>query len=433
MANNLSSNTSTFTKRFSQVAVPGFEGSRVISKTVDTQWIDGDKGITPQTGSTIYMKRSPLFKAVRTAGGDLTGQLNDLAIGKIAATVQNFISIPIEYSGLEEVTQLDELERIVQPAFEEIASNLELMVADFMLKNAGHTFGTPGTPVTEWEHVAGTDALLTSIGIPETGNRYYVMNHFGKLSIAKAKTELNNEGMVKNAWERAGVAMLGNLDVRASNALSSYQAGATSDRSGTLASTPDGTFATHKDTMVQTLSLTGLDSGTANAIRPGDTLVFPTKYLVNVKNKQVVIGPDGLPVPWSCTVVSGGTTVGGAVTVTVTNAAIAGASGADAQYQNISAALASGDAFTVLGTASASYSPNLAYHKSAIALGTVKLPRLHATDFYLRSHDGLVIRVSKGSDIIKNSQFWRLDLLPVLGVTNPQAIVKAYGTVGSSI
>lgn len=429
MPNNLSSNVSTFVKRFSQAAVPGFEGSRVISKTVDTQTIDGEKGITPQTGSTIYLKRSPLYKASRTAGGDLTSVTdNDLAIGRIAATVKDFISIPIKYSGLEEVTQLDELERIITPAFSEIASDLELMVGQFALENAGLSFGTPGTPVTEWEHVAGADALMEAVGVPNTGDKFYIMNPFGKLSIAKAKTELNNEGMVKTAWEKAGVAMLGNLDVRTSNALKTYQAGATTDRAGTLSATPDATFNTHKDTMIQTLALTGLTTAVAAAIRPGDILEFPTRYHVNVKNKQVVMGPDGLPLPWRCSVITGGTTVSGAVSVTVTNAAIYGAAGGqDAQYTNISSPLTSGDVFNVLGALDTTYQPNMFYHKSAIVLGSVKLPRLHATDFYLRSHDGLVIRVTKGSNIVTNQQIWRLDMLPVLGVTNPLFIGKGFG------
>ncbi len=432
MANNLASNTSTFVKRFSQVAVPGFESNRVLSKTIDTQWIDGTNGITPQTGSTIYMKRSPLFKAVRTAGGDMTGQTaNDLAIGRIAATVQEYITVWFEYSGLEEVTQLDELERIVEPAFSEIATDLELMVGDFALANAGLTYGTPGEAVDTWKEVAGADAMLSSVGCPESGGRYYLTNHFGKMNLANAQTALDNEKMVKDAWEKSSVAMLGNLDVRASNALKNYQAGATTDRAGTLAATPTATFDAHKDTMIQTLSLTGLSTGVTDALRPGDVLEFPTRYAINIKNKQVIMGADGAPVPFRCTVVTGGNTdAAGAVTVTVTNAAIYGASGGqNQQYSTVASALTSGDVFNILGTANATYQPNLFYHKSAIALGTVKLPRLHATDFFLRSKDGLVIRVTQFSDGIVNKQIWRMDVLPVLAAVNPLFIGKGFGII----
>lgn len=430
MANNLSSNTSTFVKRFAQVAVPGFESSRVVSKTVDTQWIDGDNGITPQTGATVYMKRSPLFKAVRTVGGDLTSSTaNDLAIGRIPATVQNFISVHFEYSGLEEVTQLDELERIVKPAFSEIATDLELMVAQFALENAGLTYGSPGTVVDAWADVAGADSLLTSIGCPESGERNYVLNPFGKQNLANAVTQLDNPGMVKDAWEKSLINRLGNLDVRTSNALKTYQAGAASDRAGTLAATPNATFNTHKDSMVQTLSLTGLSASTTDAVRAGDVIEFTDRYLINVKNKQMVFGADGNPVKYRMTVVSGGNSgASGELTVTAVNAAIYGAAGGqDQQYTTISSPLTSGDAFTILGTANTTYQPNLFYHKSAIALGSVKLPRLAATDFYLRSEDGLVIRVTRGSELLANKQIWRLDMLPVLGCTNQMFIGKGFG------
>jgi len=185
--------------------------------------------------------------------------------------------------------------------------------------------------------------------------------------------------------------------------------------------------------MIQSLNLTGLTASITGAVSPGDVLEFTgtgalARSFINVKNREVVIGADGLPVKYRCTVVTGGDTDGtGAVTVTVTNAAIFGIADHDLQYQSISAALVSGDVFTILGTDNTIYQPALAYHKDAFALATLKLPKLHATDTIATTSNGLSMRITKYSDGDKNLQRWRIDMLPVLGVINPLYAGKGFG------
>ena len=427
MPNNLSSNVST---KVAKVFADSFESNRVISKTVNTQFMANGNGVSNDTGDTVYMKRPTQYKSIETAGGDISGSTkNDIGVGRIAATVQNYITVPVEYTNLEEVTQLDQLKEILAPAAEELCTTLELNIANKMLQNAGLAYGTPGTIADNWEDVAGMAALATSVGMPNSGERYYVMNPFTSVKLSSAQNGLNaSDGLVRTAWEKAQISdNFGGVRALQSNSLKNFTSGTITDRAGTLSATPDATFATHKDTMIQSLALTGLSASLT--ISPGDIIEFTARYYVNARNKQTVMGVDGNPLKRRMTVVTGGTTdVSGNITVTATCAAIFGNSGGlDQQYANADAALTSGDAITILGSAGTTYQPNLFYHKNSFALATLELPKLYATDTIMQSKDGLSMRITKYSDGDKNEQRWRIDMLPVMGIINPLFIGQGYG------
>lgn len=432
MANNLSSNTSTLVmKAFAR----RLEANFVLTKAVNQTIVDGK--ITPESGSTVYVKRPMQAKAIRTSGGDISAStFNDIAVGRAAATVQNYVTVPFEFSNLEEATQLAQMEELIDPWAAEVATEVELSLGQFMIENSGLTYGTPGTVVDAWTDVAGAQALGDSIGWG-SGDKFYVMNSFTQVNLANVQSALKLDPAVKSAWEDARVTSpLAGLTALKSNALKQYTAGAaTPDRTGTLAATPNATWATHKDTMVQTLSLTGLQASTTNAVRAGDVLEFTgtganARSFINAKTRQTVLGIDGNPVKWRCTVVTGGNTDGaGAVTVTVTNPAIYGASGgADQQFQTISAPLTSGDVFTILGSADTVYQPNLCFHRDAFAIATVKPPKLYNCEtMYGTSPSGLTFRITKYSNGDTNKNRLRADLIPVFGVLNPLMSMKAFG------
>lgn len=428
MANNLGGNTA---ERVAKVIAAKFESSRVLSKTVDTQSIAGSKGITNETGDTVYLKRPPQYTCIETPDGDITGLTkNSIGVGRVAATVQDYVTVPISYTNLEEVTQLNQLQELLDPAAEAVVTCLELQIAEMMANNAGLTYGTPGNQVDAWTDVAGMNALANGVGVPNSGDRFYVMDSFSQMHLSSAQNGLHAaDSLVRTAWENAQVsANFGGVRALVSNALNTYQAGAAADRIGTLAANPDVTWATHKDTMIQSLSLTGLSVSTANAVRAGDVIQYDDIYYVNIMTRKPVLGADGLPVKYKQSVVTGGATdAAGAVTVTATNAAIFGATGLDAQFTTVSSAPVSGSAITILGAANASYKPNLFYHKSSFVLATLPLPKLCATDTIMKSKDGLNMRITCYSDGEANSQKWRIDMLPVMGIVNPLFIGKSFG------
>lgn len=422
MANLLSSNV---TRKVVRIFLDSFESSRVLTKTVNTQLLTGK--FNPASGSTVDFKRPHQYTTIRTARGDISGETkDDIEAGKATGTVQDYFTASVDFDEFEEALELDQLESILDPMATQIVTDLEVDLGRFMVDQLGQTHGTVGTQISAWSDVAGARSLLRSVGVPQNERWYYAMAPFAEQNLADKQTQLapGSSDLVDSAWEQAVIARpFAGMTALASNALSTMTTGDTADRAGTLAATPDGTYATAKDTMQQVLSLTGLTIG--GTINPGDVLEFDgtgalARSKLNISTRQVALDGVGAAIPWRCTVVEGVTLDGaGAGVITVASAAINEATTRPGQYDNISVALTSGDSFTILGAADTTIQPNLFYHPQAVGVGTVKLKKLFSTDTVFTTKDGFSIRMSKYSDGDANRQKVRFDLLPAFACFNP--------------
>lgn len=422
MANNTDSN---ITLKVAKGFKKGFEADVVLLNSVDTQSLENAGLGTPDYGESIKFKRPMQYRSKKTADGDISGgPRQDIIMGNSIGTVQSVYTVDVEWGILEEALRLNELDAALEPIAGQLVTDIETDLGTFMIKNSGLTYGTPGTPVTAWDHVAGAGALMQSIGV--MGEKHYVMNPFSQTNLAKLTNGLASgaESLVNNAWQEAQISTkFGGLRAMSSNALSSYTSGTTVDRSATLAATPVATYASVKDSYLQNWSLTGIDA--TGTITPGEVLEVTGRYYINMKTRKVVMGANGLPIPYRATVVVGGTAVAGAVTVTVAPAAIFEANG---QYNNISSAVTSGDVVTILGSASTEYQPNLFYSKAAFGVGFVKLPKLYSTDTVMTMKNGVSIRVSRYANGDKNRNIVRFDALPAFVCFNPLMAGRGWGT-----
>ena len=419
MANNLSSN---ITRPLAKIFLEAFESSRVVTKTVNTQLLSGR--FNPSTGTKVDFKRPHDYNSIRTSGGDISGATkSDIIAGKATGTVQPYFTSATEWSNIQEALELDQLEQILEPMARRLVTDIEVDLSKFMRINTGLNYGARGTAVDAWSDVAGAGAMMDSVGVPMSDNKYYLMNPFTTTALASAQSGLNAaDGLVRTAFEKAQIASnFGGMKALTSNALSSYTSGTTTDRSGDLKAAPDATYVTAKDTMQQTMVIETLGSGTIEA---GDQIQVAGVNRLNIATRQVVLDAAGAAVPWTGTVLSVVTIAGNEATVVVSGAAIYEANG---QYNNVDAAPASGAIITILGAAATVYQPNLFYTEQAFGLGTVKLPKLYSTDTIATTEDGMSIRVSKYSDGDANTQKIRFDCLPAYAVFNPNFAGQGYG------
>lgn len=221
----------------------GFEMDRVLTKTINSSTFQGK--FTEQCGDTVRVKRAHQYRAKRTATGDISAlSKNKIEAGSAFGTVQDYVTVDLDWENLEEAIELDQLDKILMPAGAECINELETSLGAYMVNNAGLTYGTPGTALTKWSDVAGAGALMDSIGVPVTGEHYYAMNPFSTANLADAQSGLNSaDSVVRTAWENAQISRnFGGLRALSSNALNAYQAGATADRVGTLAAAPSQTY-----------------------------------------------------------------------------------------------------------------------------------------------------------------------------------------------
>lgn len=419
MANNLSSN---ITRPLAKIFLEAFESSRVVTKTVNTQLLSGK--FNPSTGTKVDFKRPHDYNSIRSTGGDISAAAkSDIIAGKATGTVQPYFTSATEWSNIQEALELDQLDQILEPMARRLVTDLELDLAKFMRINTGLNYGARGTAVDAWSDVAGAGAMMDSVGVPMSDNKYYLMNPFTTTSLASAQSGLNAaDGLVRTAFEKAQIASnFGGMKALTSNALSSYTSGTTTDRSGDLKTAPDATYVTAKDTMQQTMVIETLGTGTIEA---GDQIQVAGVNRLNIATRQLILDATGAAVPWTGTVLSVVTITGNEATVVVSGAAIFEANG---QYNNVDAAPAAGAVVTILGAAGAVYQPNLFYTEQAFGLGTVKLPKLYSTDTVATTSDGMSIRVSKYSDGDANTQKIRFDLLPAYACFNPNFAGQGYG------
>lgn len=420
--NNLGSN---FTRPLAKVFLEEMEASRVLTKTVDTQLLAGK--FTPASGTQVDFKRPHDYKTDRTATGDISAvDKSDIIAGKATGTVQDYLTVALDFDEVDEALKLDQLSEILKPAATRIITDLELDLGTFMAKNVNLHYGTPGTVVDAWSDVAGANALMDSIGVPNDGNRFYTMNPFTVANLADTQSGLasGDNSLINTAWQNAQISdKFAGLKAMSSNALSSYTAGSLTDRAGTLSATPDATYVTHKDTMIQSLAVENFGAG-ADTIKAGEIVQVTGRNRLSLSTRSAFTDATGAEVLWSGVVTADVTLAGGAGTLLVAGPAINETNG---QYNTVSSALTSGDVITVLGSADTLYQPNMFYHKQAFGLGSVPLKKLFATDTIATTSDGMQIRVTQYSDGDANKQKVRFDLLPAFAVFDPFKAGQGWG------
>lgn len=412
MANNFDSNV---TRQLARVFLDKFEASRVLTKAVDTQLLSGR--LNPRSGTTVDFKRPTDYVSTRTADGDISSSKNDIITGKATGTVQNYFTVALEWTDIDQALKMDQLDQLIAPAAARIVTDLEVDLANFMLKNLGLSVGDPDTAVNAWSDVADAAAMMKSIGVPEDGNWYYVMNPYVTADLADAQNGLysGSNDLVDTAWERAMISKnFAGFQAMTSNALKTFTAGTGADRVGAITATAiDDTYATHKDTMIQTIEVDGLQA--TGTVKAGEIIEFTTKYHRSLATRETIIN-GGSPVKYRAVVTEDASISSNTVELKIAGPAIFESGG---QYNTVSAALAEDDEVTILNTAGTDYQPNLFFHKQAVGMGTVKLPKLYATDTIATTEDGISIRVTRYSDGDTAKQKVRFDLLPAYACFNP--------------
>lgn len=420
MANNLSSNV---TRKLARVFLEGMEASRVLTKGVNTQLLAGK--FTPASGSTTDFKRPHDYVSERTSGGDISGSTKSAIIsGKATGTVQEYFTVSTEWGNVEEALELDQLEEILKPMATRIITDLELDLGRYMMNNGGLSYGSPGTAVTAWSHIAGAGALMDSIGIPKEGGWCYVVNPFTQVNLADTQAGLNGgESLIKSAWDTAKIKEdFAGMRVMVSNALKSRTSSATGgDRAGAVVSAT-ATYVAHKDTMIQSIAVGGLTG--SYTVKAGEIVEVTGRHHLSLATREPIFDATGAKVKFRGVVTADATITDGAGTLLIAGPAIFEAGG---QYNTIDAALADGDVITILGADATTYQPNLFFHRQAFGLGTVKLPKLYSTDTVATTADGMSIRVSRYADGDANVQKVRFDLLPAFATFNPFLAGQGYG------
>ena len=266
---------------------------------------------------------------------------------------------------------------------------------------------------------------MENIGVPTDQQWCYAMNPNTQVALANKQTELNSgDPLVKDAWTKAMISSdFAGMRVMKSTALHSITTAAGADKAGALASAPDVTYVTAKDTMTQVLALKSMTNNLA--IKAGEIIEITGRFRLSNATRLPIVDAAGNQVKFRGTVVADVTLSGtGTGNVVVTGPAIFEANGG---YNTVDSALAINDVVTIISPAATFLQPNMFWHPQAFGIGTVKLPKLYSTDTVATTKDGFSIRISKYADGDKNKQMVRYDMLPAFAVFNPSFAGQGFG------
>lgn len=423
MANNFDSN---FTRKLLPGVMEAFESKRTVSKTVNTQRLNGVFG--GNTGDTVDFKRPTDYKSVRTSSGDISGTTaQSIITGKASGVVQDYITVEVDFQEADQALKMggEDLTRFYDDMATRVVTDLEVDFSKFCVKNAGLLSGTPGTAVSEWSDVANAGALMDSLGVP-SGPKMYVGNPFLNTSLANIQRSIGAvDSLVSPAFRDATVSSnFAGMTVMTSTALAAATVGNFTDRAGTLSGAPTPTYLAAKDSMTQVLSVTGLSANTV--VKAGEVIQVTGRSRLNLSTRQIALNAAGAEILWTATVTADVTLNGsGAGDLVCTGPAVFEAAGA---YNTVSSAVASGDVVTLLYPANATTQANLFYHRDAFAIGSVSIEKLFSTDTLGTTKDGLQLRCSKGASIRENKQIVRFDFRPAYAVLNPFFAGQGFGT-----
>lgn len=426
MANNFDSN---FTRKLMNSFLDKFESTRVLSKNVDTQMFQGK--FNGDTGDTIDVKRPTDYLTVRTPNGDVSGETKSSIItGKASAVVQDYFTVFVDYEEADEAIKMGQIDQLLAPMVTRVVTDFELDYALFMMRNTALLSGSVGTSIGSvgdaWDDVANAGALMQSSGIPMDGLWNYAVNPYVQRKLASNQRSLGGEVGSSTANQRAVIQeAFAGMKIMTATTLGSYTTGAGADRSGTVVGTPVATYVAAKDTMTQVIGVTAFQANLV--VKAGETVTISTRSRLNLSTRKPIIDETGAQVVWTATVTADVTLgAAGEGNLTVTGPAIFEASG---QYNTIVSAIAAADVITLGGAASTIIQPNLFWHKQAFTIASVPIKRLHSTDTFAETEDGIQVRVSKGSGFLENTNKVRIDFRPAYGVLNPFFAGQGFGSL----
>ncbi len=426
MANNFDSN---FTRKLMRSFLDKFESSRVLTKNVDTQMFAGK--FNGSTGDTIDVKRPTDFVTRRTSNGDVSSGAgkSDIITGKASAVVQDYFTVFVDYEEADEAIKMDQLDELLAPMATRVVTDFETDFAKFMMANTALLAGTVGTAIgaggDAWGDVAEAGAIMQASGIPNDGMWNYAVNPFAQRKLAGDQRSLGGETGTMTANTKATIAEnFAGLRVMTATTLANYRTGDQgTDRAGTVVGTPVATYVAAKDTMTQVIGVTAFEFGLE--IKAGETVTIVGPNRLNLSTRLPVIDETGSQVVWTATVTADVVLDGsGAGNLTVTGPCINEANG---QYNTADAAIVAGAVITLGGAADTVIQPNLFWHKQAFTVASVPIKRLHSTDTFAETEDGMQLRVSKGSGFLENENKVRIDFRPAYGVLNPFFAGQGHG------
>jgi hypothetical protein len=370
-------------------------------------------------GSSVRVRRPAQF-GVRTTE---IAQIQEVKEGNTTVTVDTVYGVDFQFSSTDMTLSIGDLgERVMKPALVRLANQIDARIYEKSYKYIWNWVGTPGQTVNSFTDFAKAPERLDNGAVP-TDARNACLTPADYWGMLGTQTGLFMQNPASDAYRRAKLGMIGNVDTYMAQSVTTHTTG---DTSSNGAPVTNGTAATNSTTyeaskITNTMSLVTDGWTAAKAVEEGDVFTIATVYAVNPVTKAT------LPYLQQFVVRADATADGsGNMTLTISPPII---TSDDPAYQTVSNAPADAQVLTFLGTAATGYPQNLVFHKNAIALTMVPMEMpAGSVGGARKTFEGISVRVVPTWDGVNNISFWRCDVLFGVDVIDPRLATRLSGT-----
>ena len=416
------------------------ENELVIANCVERQYSDEFAQTGAKVGNTVNIRRPPRYKG--TYGPPLN--VEDTFEQSIPVVLNYQFHVDVQFTTQDLALSMDMFKkRILRPQIATVANRVDSDTAQYAWINTAAMLGTPGTSPNSLKLFTDARAILAAEACPRDGTKHAVLDPISMSSMVATVQGLFNPqskiadyvttGVVNE--EFAGLSWYEDQNIP----VATFGAqGGTPVLTTPIAGTA---FLTSGWAQQGTISTQGWSNSTA-VVAVGDTIQLAGVFPVNPQNRLqygktlrqfVVLPPGGFATPpvgaaapgltYAAAALAAGTfnpatglyTSSGTGTLTLTVGDCCISAG---QFQNVTAAPASGAAITVnggAGNANAVSPQSLVFHKYAYALAFADLPLPRGVEFAARAYDdedvGMSIRLVTQYTINNDSEPTRADVL----------------------
>lgn len=416
------------------------ENELVIANRVERQYSDEFAQTGAKIGATCNIRRPPRYKG--TFGAPLN--VENTFESSVPVSLNYQFHVDVQFTTQDLALSMDMFkERILRPQVATVANRIDSDTAQYAYLNTAASLGTLGTSPNSLQLFTNARAILASEACPKEGVKNAVLDPISMSSmVATVQGLFNPQARISEFIDEGLIArQFAGLDWWEDQNIPVFTSGA---QGGTpVLTTPIAGTAFLTDGWAQsgTVSTQGWSNSTA-VIQVGDIIQFAGVYPVNPQNRLqygktlrqfVVLPPGGFAVPtpgaaptglpFNAATLAAGTfnpatgqytsSGTGTLQLVIGDCCISGG-----QFQNVTAAPASGAAITVnggAGGASQTSPQSLVFHKYAYALAFADLPLPRGVEFAARAYDdedvGMSIRCVTQYTINNDSEPTRCDVL----------------------
>jgi hypothetical protein len=416
------------------------ENELVIANRVTREYSNEFAQTGAKIGNVVSIRRPPRYKG--TYGPPLNVEDTNETFCQVALNYQFHVDVQFTTQDLSLAMDMF-AERVLKPQIAAIANRVDSDTAQYAFLNTAATLGTFGTSPNSLKLFTDARAILAAESCPREGEKNAILDPISMSSmVATVQGLFNPQAKIGDYIETGMIAReFAGLDWWEDQNIPVFTTGA---QGGTpVLTTPIAGTAFLSTGWAQsgTVSTQGWTASTA-VISVGDVIQFAGVYPVNPQNRLqygktprqfVVLPPGGFVTPpngaanpgltYGAATLAAGTfnpatglytsSGSGTLTLTIGDACIYGG-----QFQNVTAAPASGAAITVNGgtTFANTVSPqSLVFHKYAYALAFADLPLPRGVEYAARAYDdediGMSIRCVTQFTINNDSEPTRADVL----------------------